>query len=75
MPKGMGYDNGSDKSMSRGGKDSSAKSSGGSVESGLSSRSGMGDYAKGDPIGDNMPNGGADPTYKVKKAGKSFEVC
>ena len=57
------------------GKDTAAKSSGGDLSMGLSSRSSMGNYAKGDPQGDHMPNGGADPDYSVKKAGKTFKVC
>lgn len=71
MPKEMGYGN-SDKNS---GKDGAAKTGGGSVEKGLSSQSGMGDYAMGDAKGDHMPKGGSAPNYKVKKAGKSFEVC
>ena len=71
MPKEMGYGD----SGSNSGKDSAAKSGGGSVEKGLSSQTGMGDYAKGDAKGDYMPKGGAAPDYKVKKAGKTFEVC
>jgi hypothetical protein len=85
MPKDMGYDSdygmknsggkGDSKSMSQSGKDAAAKSGGGDLSMGLSQRSGMGNYAKGDAIGDHMPNGGSEPEYKVKKAGKSFTVC
>ncbi len=85
MPEDMGYSStygmknsdgkGFNKSMKSGGKDSAEKSGGGDLSMGLSSRSSMGDYAKGDAIGDYMPNGGSDPDYTVKKAGKSFKVC
>jgi len=85
MPEKMGYSSdqgmknsggkGYSKSMSSGGKDSAAKSGGGDLSMGLSSQSGMGEYAQGDAIGDHMPKGGSDPDYKVKKAGKTFEVC
>ena len=85
MPEDMGYSSdsgmknsggkGFNKSMKSGGKDSAAKSGGGDLSMGLSSQTGMGDYAKGDAIGDHMPKGGSDPDFKVKKAGKSFTVC
>ena len=75
MPKGMGYGPGYDKSMTKSGKDKAASKGGGDLSMGLSSRSGMGNAAKGDAIGDNTPNGGSDPDYKVSKAGKSFTVC
>lgn len=57
------------------GKDGAAKTGGGDLTLGLSSRSGLGGYAKGDAMGDTTPKGGSAPHYKVKKAGKTFEVC
>jgi len=71
MPKEMGYGD----SGKNSGKDSAAKKGGSDLSMGLSSRAGMGDYAKGDAKGDYMPKGGSAPDVKVKKAGKSFTMC
>jgi len=75
MKKPMkGYSN-SHSMPSGGGKDGPTKNGGGDLAMGLSSRTKQSNYAKGDNYEDSLPNGGADPDYSVKKAGKTFTIC
>lgn len=58
-----------------GGTDGPNKMTGGSVQSGLSGKSPMGNYAKGDAQNANMPRQPADPNYQVTGNGETFTVC